>query len=118
MRMKNSMYIFFLGALNNSYIIPFGVPNCKSMLLRIVELYLERLLSYQLRYNYSTYNVYNPTLNKFSSFIFLFVFWKWKESIYSFTISYISSHQHWDSTHYNLNHHRLNSTFHQPFPKC
>lgn len=73
--MNNFMYIFSLGISNNSiYVIPLGVPNCKSMLLRIAELCLERLLSYYLRYNHSVYKLYNPALTKFSFFTFFFFF--------------------------------------------
>lgn len=81
--MNNFMYIFSLGISNNSiYVIPLGVPNCKSMLLRIAELCLERLLSYYLRYNYSVHKLYNPALTKFSFFTFFFFSWKWENSLY------------------------------------
>lgn len=52
---KYAMYIVYLKILNNFiYIILLGFPNYKSLLL-MIELCLERLLSYELRYNYSLY---------------------------------------------------------------
>lgn len=52
---KYAMCIFYLKILNNFiYIILLGFPNCKSLLL-MIELCLERLLSYELRYHFSLY---------------------------------------------------------------